>query len=139
MSKDVCQKRGADYYDYSKYEVKFGHQSEYEIIDRIGWGKFADVFQGIDSKTDKDVAIKILKPVQKNKIRREVKIMQILNNGPNIITFIDIVWDPATKTPAIVTEYVNCLNPLKVWNEMKLEEVKFYLFELLKAIDHVHS
>lgn len=65
--------------------------------------------------------------------------MQILNNGPNIITFIDIVRDPATKTPAIVTEYVNCSNPLKVWNVMKLEEVKFYLFELLKAIDHVHS
>lgn len=63
MSKDVCQKRGADYYDYSKFEVKFGHQSEYEIIDKIGRGKFADVYQGVDSKTDKDVAIKILKPV----------------------------------------------------------------------------
>jgi len=39
----------------------------------------------VDSKTDKDVAIKILKPVQKNKIRREVKILQLLKSGPNIL------------------------------------------------------
>lgn len=43
------------------------------------------MYQGVDSKNDKDVAIKILKPVQKNKIWREVKIMQILSPGPNIL------------------------------------------------------
>jgi casein kinase II subunit alpha len=38
-------------------------QSEYEIVDKIGRGKFSDVYLGVDSKTDKDVAIKILKPL----------------------------------------------------------------------------
>lgn len=65
--------------------------------------------------------------------------MQILNKGPNILQFVDIVRDPATKTPAIVTEYVNCNNPAKIWAKMGLEEIKFYLFELLKSIDFVHS
>ena len=51
--------------------------------------------------------------------------MQILNKGPNILQFVDIVRDPATKTPAIVTEYVNCNNPAKIWAKMGLEEIKF--------------
>lgn len=68
MNKDVCLKRGKAYYDYTTFQVDFGHQTEYEIIDKIGRGKYADVYQGVDSKNDKDVAIKILKPVQKNKI-----------------------------------------------------------------------
>jgi len=50
-----------------------------------------------------------------------------------------VVRDPATKTPAIITEYIKCSNHVKVWNEMSLDEVKFYLQELLKSIEYVHS
>jgi len=38
--------------------------------------------------------IKILKPVKKKKIRREIKILQNLCGGPNIIKLLDIVRDP---------------------------------------------
>lgn len=38
-----------------------------------------------------------LKPVKKKKIKREIKILQNLRNGPNIITLYDIVKDPIVR------------------------------------------
>lgn len=52
--------------------------------------------------------------------------------------FVDIVRDPATKTPAIIEEYVNCVNPSKVWMELSSDEFKFYAFELLRTLDFIH-
>ena len=51
--------------------------------------------------------IKILKPVKKKKIRREIKILQNLSGGPNIIQLLDVVRDPESKTPSLVFEYVD--------------------------------
>lgn len=48
--------------------------------------------------------VKILKPVKKKKIRREVRILQNLCGGPNIIRLLDVVKDPASRTPALVRE-----------------------------------
>lgn len=47
--------------------------------------------------------VKILKPVKKKKIRREVRILQNLCGGPNIIRLLDVVKDPASRTPALVS------------------------------------
>jgi casein kinase II subunit alpha len=43
-----------------------------------------------------------LKPVKKRKIKREIKILQILKGGPNIVELMDVVRDPASKTPSLV-------------------------------------
>ena len=45
--------------------------------------------------------------MKKNKIRREIKILQTLQHGVNIVELIDVVRDPLTKTPAIITEFVD--------------------------------
>lgn len=37
--------------------------------------------------------IKVLKPVKKKKIKREIKILQNLSGGPNIIGLLDVVRD----------------------------------------------
>ena len=49
----------------------------------------------------------ILKPVKKKKIKREIKILQNLCGGPNIINLLDIVRDPVSKTPSLVFEHVD--------------------------------
>jgi len=49
--------------------------------------------------------------------------MELLKSGPNICQLVDVVRDPATKTPALITEFINCPNPMKVWKEMNLEEL----------------
>lgn len=40
----------------------------------------------------------ILQPVKKKKIKREIKILENLRGGPNIITLADIVKDPVVST-----------------------------------------
>lgn len=44
------------------------------------------------------------------KIKREIKILQILNGGPNIVKLIDIVRDPASKTPSIIFENIKAVD-----------------------------
>ena len=82
-------------------------QDNYEIIKKIGRGKYSEVYEGINTLTNQRIVIKILKPVKKNKIRREIKILQTLQKGVNIVELIDVVRDPLTKTPAIITEFVD--------------------------------
>lgn len=45
--------------------------------------------------------------MKKKKIKREIKILQNLVGGPNIITLLDIVRDPQSKTPSLIFEHVN--------------------------------
>lgn len=40
-------------------------------------------------------------------IKREIKILQNLCGGPNVIQLLDIVRDAQSKTPSLIFEYVN--------------------------------
>lgn len=44
-----------------------------------------------------DVHTFTLQPVKKKKIKREIKILENLRGGPNIITLADIVKDPVVS------------------------------------------
>jgi casein kinase II subunit alpha len=41
--------------------------------------------------------IKVLKPVKKKKIKREIKVLQNLSGGVNVIQLLDIVRDPQVR------------------------------------------
>lgn len=45
--------------------------------------------------------IKVLKPVKKKKIKREIKILQNLAGGPNIVALLDVVRDSQVITSSI--------------------------------------
>lgn len=62
-----------------------GNIDDYEIGEKIGRGKYSDVFKGYDSKRDKKAIIKILKPVRSDKYRREIKILKELRGGQHIV------------------------------------------------------
>jgi casein kinase II subunit alpha len=85
--------------------------------------------------------IKILKPVKKTKIRREIKILQTLRGGVNIINLIDVVRDPMTKTPALIMEYVDTgdLDFRPLYKSFTDYDIRFYIHEVLKALDYCHS
>lgn len=46
--------------------------------------------------------IKVLKPVKKKKIKREIKILQNLSGGPNIIALLDVVRDNQVRSITIM-------------------------------------
>jgi serine/threonine protein kinase len=69
-------------------------QDVYEISKKIGRGKYSEVFSGVNALNQQQCVIKVLKPVKKKKIKREIKILQNLTGGPNIIGLLDVVRDP---------------------------------------------
>ena len=87
------------------------------------------------------IVIKILKPVKKTKIRREIKILQTLRGGVNIINLIDVVRDPMTKTPALIMEYVDTgdIDFRTLYKSFTDYDIRFYIYEVLKALDYCHS
>lgn len=64
---------------------------------RTGRGKYSEVFEGINVTNYQKCVIKVLKPVKKKKIKREIKILQNLSGGPNIVALLDVVRDPQVR------------------------------------------
>ncbi|PVU95892.1 hypothetical protein BB561_001523 [Smittium simulii] len=136
---DVNPKMPREYWDYDNFEIHWGAQDKYEIIHKVGRGKYSEVFLGFDTEKSKKIIIKVLKPVKKKKIRREIKIMQNLSGGPGIITLLDIVREPQSKTPAIISEYVNNSDFKTLYPKLSDYEVRYYIYKLLIALDYAHS
>ena len=57
-------------------EVISSSCESYELKCPLGKGKYSVVFKAMDTKSDKQVVVKILKPVRKPKINREIRILQ---------------------------------------------------------------
>jgi hypothetical protein len=104
---DVNVRRPRDYWDYESLVVNWGNQEDYEVVKKIGRGKYSEVFEGVNEQSKAKCVIKILKPVKKKKIKREIKILQNLCGGPNIIRLLDVVRDTHSKTPCLIFECVN--------------------------------
>ena len=131
---DANSHKPREYWDYESHVVEWGNQDDYQIVRKLGRGKYSEVFEGINVVNNEKIVIKILKvsrhrssaftlrlhppvrvnnytlllalflisqPVKKKKIKREIKILQNLRNGPNIITLYDIVKDPIVRIDSL--------------------------------------
>lgn len=137
--------------------VQWGTQDNYEILRKVGRGKYSEVFEGVNvaaissyhhasaagqaiaPSTGEKCIIKVLKPVKKKKIKREIKILQNLAGGPNVVGLLDVVRDPQSKTPSIITEYVNNTDFKTLYPKFSDTDVRYYIHELLRALDFCHS
>jgi casein kinase II subunit alpha len=105
----------------------------------MGRGKYSEVFEGYNTSNNKPCVIKILKPVKKRKIKREIKILENLCGGTNIITLLDTCRDPVSKTPSLIFEHVNNQDFKFLFPTFSDHDVRYYMFQLLKALDYCHS
>lgn len=138
---DANESRGREWWDYDNLALQWGTQDHFEILQKVGRGKYSEVFEGVNMSTstyDKCI-IKVLKPVKKKKIKREIKILQNLMGGPNVVQLIDVVRDPQSKTPSIITEYIDNTYFKVLYPTFSDYDVRYYIFELLKALDFCHS
>merc|ERR1719240_1325971 len=135
---DANVNRPRDHWDYEKLSIDWGVQDDYEVTQKIGRGKYSEVFKGTRKGVEKCV-IKILKPVKKKKIKREVKILQNLYGGPNIVRLLDVVRDPRSKTPSLIFEYINNTDFKTLYPTLTDHDIRYYIFEILKALDYCHS
>ncbi|ETO34536.1 hypothetical protein RFI_02560 [Reticulomyxa filosa] len=138
---NVNNAKPQSYWDYDNFKLTFNSTDGYEIVRKIGRGKYSEVFEGWDSGHQRPCCIKMLKPVKKQKIQREIKILENLKGGPNIIQLLDCVRSDMTtgSTPALVFEYINNVNFSVLYPTFTDFDVRFYIYELLIALDFCHS
>lgn len=65
---DANEIRPKEYWDYENYKISWGEINNYEIISKIGRGKYSEVFTGVNILNNKTCVIKVLKPVKLKKI-----------------------------------------------------------------------
>lgn len=136
---DANVNRPREYWDYEILSVNWGCQDDYEVLRKIGRGKYSEVFEGVRVTTGDKCVIKILKPVKKKKIKREIRILQNLCGGPNIVQLLDVVRDPQSKTPSLIFEYINNTDFKTLYPTLTDQDIRYYIFEILKALDFCHS
>ncbi|KAF2468061.1 Pkinase-domain-containing protein [Lindgomyces ingoldianus] len=136
---DVNANMPRAYWDYDSVNISWGILENYEVVRKIGRGKYSEVFEGINVVNYQKCVIKVLKPVKKKKIKREIKILQNLSGGPNIVALLDVVRDNQSKTPSLIFEYVNNTDFRSLYPKFQDYDVRYYIYELLKALDFCHS
>ena len=70
---------------------------------------------------------------------KEIAILQALNGGPNIVDIIAVVKSTKTKRPVIVTEFIEQEELDKIQNTLNEEEIRHYIYQILKALDYANS
>lgn len=58
----------------------FSDQDDYEVVRKVGRGKYSEVFEGINVNSNDRCIIKILKPVKKKKVRDFVITLMLFSN-----------------------------------------------------------
>jgi len=136
---DVCDERPDEYSNFEEFEPDWGDPANYETLNAIGRGRYSLVFDGRNKKSGQRCVIKVLKPVKKLKINREIKILQALSGGPNIIQLYDIMRDPETKIPALAFEYVNNQSHKTLYPTLGDLDIRCYIYQVLKGLEYCHS
>ncbi|ODV87346.1 hypothetical protein CANARDRAFT_26749 [[Candida] arabinofermentans NRRL YB-2248] len=131
--------RPREYWDYENYKIQWGNIANYEIVSKIGRGKYSEVFTGVNVLNNKPCVIKVLKPVKLKKISREIKILKNLTGGPNIIELYDLIQDQNSKIPALIFEKINNVDFRILYPQFTADDIRFYFTQLLTALDYSHS
>lgn len=136
---DANKQKPQEYWDYEAHTIEWGNIRNYEIISKIGRGKYSEVFEGMNMINDEPCVIKVLKPVKMKKIYREVKILKNLTGGPNVIGLLDIVRDQHLKIPALIFERINNVDFRILYSKFTVSDIQYYFTQLLIALDYSHS
>jgi len=115
-----CMDKPRSYYDYDNFilpTMLMKHRGNYQLLKKLGSGKFSDVFEAVDCSNGNNsstynsdsrrigtsnevnddysnrVVIKCLKPVNERKIRREVLVLSHCTQIPNLAKLIGVIWE----------------------------------------------
>ncbi len=118
--------------------------SHYKILEKLGEGGMGEVYRARDTRLDRTVAIKVLRPEalsnpdRKRRFEQEAKSASALNH-PNIITIHDI--DTADGVEFIVMEYVDGhpLDRLIAGGALTLAQALDYAVQTAAALAAAHE
>ena len=129
---------GPEHWRFKGWNPNFGNIDRYTLKQWIGSGRYSDVFDALqDGKTR--CAIKLLKPVNTDRVRRELKIISEVQGHHTILGLMDIVIDNHEGIPSMVTEFCPNTPWRDLFTHMDLEDIRFYTYRVAQALAHTHS
>ncbi|XP_026881649.2 MAPK/MAK/MRK overlapping kinase isoform X3 [Electrophorus electricus] len=118
----------------------------YKTVKKIGEGTFSEVVRVQNLKDGKYYACKTMKQsvnsLEQAHNFREVQAMKILSPHPNILQLHELIFDQDTRTLSLICELMEMnIYELIRGRQVPLAEnkVKHYIYQLCKALDHMHS
>uniref|UniRef100_A0A3Q1C2S8 non-specific serine/threonine protein kinase n=1 Tax=Amphiprion ocellaris TaxID=80972 RepID=A0A3Q1C2S8_AMPOC len=102
---DVNTQKNREYWDYDAHVPNWSNQDNYQLVRKLGRGKYSEVFEAINVTNNEKVVVKILK----------------------------------SRTPALVFECINNTDFKELYQKLTDYDIRFYMYELLKALDYCHS
>ena len=117
----------------------FNWQDDYEFIEKIGRGRYSEVYKACDLLTNQTVVVKMLKPVKKEKVRRELMVLEAVRDCKYVIRLIDQVADPSNVTPSLIFEYVKNQDFRSLYPTLTKSCIKQYIFQILLGLEYAHS
>uniref|UniRef100_A0A9J8C7W8 non-specific serine/threonine protein kinase n=2 Tax=Cyprinus carpio TaxID=7962 RepID=A0A9J8C7W8_CYPCA len=123
---DVNTQRPREYWDYESHVVDWGNQDDYQLVRKLGRGKYSEVFEAINITNNEKVVVKILK------VYFDVCVHTCIE---------DLIGDMSvySRTPALVFEHVNNTDFKQLYQTLSDYDIRFYMYEILKALDYCHS
>ena len=85
----------------------------------------------MDTLNDKKVIVKLLKPVRRQKIAREIKILNHLKGVANIMQLQDICLDETTNTPALVFDSFSTVVLKNILHELSQKQIQKVMQQIL--------
>ncbi|KAJ5079878.1 casein kinase ii subunit alpha [Anaeramoeba ignava] len=148
----VNNKNNKDVWDLDLFNIKYGNPNNYKKAEKIGSGKYSNVYLCENKK----YVIKELKPISLNKIKREIKVLEILEGKNNTIKLLDVFKNEEEEeegknqscldsryhnctSVSLVFEYIENINYKELYPNLTKQEIKYYMKQLLIALDYSHS
>jgi len=118
---------------------------KYRLISKKGEGTFSEVLKAQSVKNGQYVAIKCMKnhfqSIEQVNNLREIQALKRLNPHQNIVRLQEVLFDKATGRLALVFELMD-MNIYELIrgrkNYLSDRRIKLYMYQLMKAMDHMH-
>lgn len=81
----------------------------------------------------------MLKPVKKEKVRREILCLETIRDCPYTIRLIDTVVDQSNLTPSLIFEHIKHEEFRTLYPDLTRETIKEYILQILLGLDFAHS
>ena len=132
------EEKGPDWYDHRLFHPQWNSPDPYYLVKKVGRGKYSTVFKALKNKK-KNVAIKILVPLDPKRYLREIKILTNLAGHSNVVSLVDLVRDQMTGIYSFVFEWVDFYDWRQLYVSFTIDDIRLYMYKLLYALDYSHS
>lgn len=86
-----------EFFDFDNFSQPSDNCDNYAVTMKLGRGKYSEVFEAVHLPSNDHVVLKILKPIKNKKIKREIRILEVLRGGINIINLLSVITNEKLK------------------------------------------